>query len=147
MTASLPSSYCLKSRPAASLPLRQLSLHDYILIDFVLLYVKRATRKPQFSQNKALNWSYVWCEVCNLIWSWTSSVYVGFEVLTAVVMKNSTLWDIMERSSLKVNRCFGGTCRLLLQSRRSSQGRNQHGKLAFYVWELVNRPQIKVKQL
>jgi hypothetical protein len=33
---------------------------------------------------------------------------VGFEVLTAVVMKNTIFWDITSCSTLKVNRCFGG---------------------------------------
>jgi hypothetical protein len=36
---------------------------------------------------------------------------VGFEVLTAVVMKSSILSDIMPCSPLKANRRFGGTCR------------------------------------
>jgi hypothetical protein len=35
-------------------------------------------------------------------------------------------WGISTCSSLKVNRCFGGTCRLHLQGRRISQVRNQH---------------------
>jgi hypothetical protein len=35
--------------------------------------------------------------------------YVGFEVLTAVVMKNTIFWDITPCSPLKVNRRFGGT--------------------------------------
>jgi hypothetical protein len=37
---------------------------------------------------------------------------VGFEVLTAVVMKSTIFWDIMPCSLLKVNRRFGGTYRL-----------------------------------
>jgi hypothetical protein len=36
---------------------------------------------------------------------------LGFEVLTAVVMKSSVFWDIMPCSLLKVNQHFGGTCR------------------------------------
>jgi hypothetical protein len=32
---------------------------------------------------------------------------VGFEVLTAVVIKSSFLWDITPCRPLKVNRCFG----------------------------------------
>jgi hypothetical protein len=44
---------------------------------------------------------------------------VGFEVLTKVV------WDIAPCSPLKVNRRFGGTCRLHLQGRRISRARNQ----------------------
>jgi hypothetical protein len=36
---------------------------------------------------------------------------VGFEVLTAVLMKSTILWDITPCSLMKVNRRFGGTCR------------------------------------
>jgi hypothetical protein len=43
---------------------------------------------------------------------------VGFEVPTAVVMKSSIFWDITPCSPLKVNWCFGGTCRLHLQGLR-----------------------------
>jgi hypothetical protein len=46
--------------------------------------------------------------------------YVGFEVLTAVVMKNSVFWDITPCSPLKVKRRMGETCRLHLQGRRVS---------------------------
>jgi hypothetical protein len=40
---------------------------------------------------------------------------VGFEVLTAVVIKSTTFWDITPCSPLKANQCFGGTYRLHLQ--------------------------------
>jgi hypothetical protein len=49
------------------------------------------------------------------------SYCVGFEVLTAVVMKSSIVWDITPCSPLKVNRRFGGTCCLHLHGRRISQ--------------------------
>jgi hypothetical protein len=49
---------------------------------------------------------------------------VGFEVLTAVVMKNTIFWDITSSRPLKVNRRFGGTCRLHLQG-RINRARNQ----------------------
>jgi hypothetical protein len=42
--------------------------------------------------------------------------FVGFEVLTAVVMKSIIFWDITQCSPLKVNRRFGGTYRLHLQA-------------------------------
>jgi hypothetical protein len=51
--------------------------------------------------------------------------YVGFEVLTVVVMKGTIFWDIMLCSALKVNRRFGGTYCLDLQGRRISRARNQ----------------------
>jgi hypothetical protein len=50
---------------------------------------------------------------------------VGFEVITAVVIKSSSFWDITPCSPLKVNRHFGGTCRLHLQGGRIRQARNQ----------------------
>jgi hypothetical protein len=37
-------------------------------------------------------------------------LYVGFEVLTEVVMKSSVFWDIMPYSPLKVNRRIEGKC-------------------------------------
>jgi hypothetical protein len=51
--------------------------------------------------------------------------FVGFEVLTAVVMKSSIFWDITSCSPLKVNRCFGESCSLHLQGRGMSRARNQ----------------------
>jgi hypothetical protein len=38
----------------------------------------------------------------------TRSFVVGFEVVTAVVMKSFFFWDIMRRSSVEVNLSFGG---------------------------------------
>jgi hypothetical protein len=37
------------------------------------------------------------------------SVFVEFNVLTAVVMKSTVFWDMTPCSPLKVNRRFGGT--------------------------------------
>jgi hypothetical protein len=37
----------------------------------------------------------------------TSIFFVGFEVLTAVIMRNSIFWDVTPFSPLKVNRRFG----------------------------------------
>jgi hypothetical protein len=42
------------------------------------------------------------------------------------ISKSSLFWDITQCSPLKVNRRFGGTCRLHFQGRRISQARNQH---------------------
>jgi hypothetical protein len=44
----------------------------------------------------------------------TYSLNVGFEVLTAVVMKCTIFWYIAPCSPLKVNRRFRGTCLLHL---------------------------------
>jgi hypothetical protein len=49
----------------------------------------------------------------------------GVEVPTAVVVKKCVVLDIMPYGPLKVNRRFGGTCFLRLQSRRMRQTRNQ----------------------
>jgi hypothetical protein len=46
---------------------------------------------------------------------------VGFEVLTAMVMKSSIFWDIMPCNSLKVNRRFRGTYHLHFQGLRISR--------------------------
>jgi hypothetical protein len=46
---------------------------------------------------------YLW--ICNL-------KVAGFEVITAVVKKSSTFWDITPYSPLKVNWRFEGTCPL-----------------------------------
>jgi hypothetical protein len=45
---------------------------------------------------------------------------VGFEVLTAVVMKSSIFRDMTSFIPLKVDRHFEATCRLHLQDRRVS---------------------------
>jgi dolichol kinase len=58
--------------------------------------------------------------------------FVGFEVLTAVVMKSAIFWDITPCSPLKVNRRFGGTCLLHLQGRRISRARNERESRALF---------------
>jgi hypothetical protein len=55
-----------------------------------------------------------------------SHIFVGFEVLTAVIMKSTIFWDITPCSLLRVNRRFGGTYCLHLQGRRISWARSQH---------------------
>jgi hypothetical protein len=52
---------------------------------------------------------------------------VGFQILTAVVMKSSIFCDIMTCGPLKVNWRFAGTCNRHLERRRISQARNQRG--------------------
>jgi hypothetical protein len=39
----------------------------------------------------------------------TFKKFVGFGILTAVVMNSAIFWDMTPCSPLKVNRCFGGT--------------------------------------
>jgi hypothetical protein len=55
----------------------------------------------------------------------TRRVDVGFEVLTPVVMKSYIFWNATPCTSLNVSRRFGGTFRLHLQVRRTSQVRNR----------------------
>jgi hypothetical protein len=50
----------------------------------------------------------------------------GFEGLIAVVIKIPIFCDIIPCNPLKVDRSFGGTCRVLLQDGMISQARNQH---------------------
>jgi hypothetical protein len=40
--------------------------------------------------------------------------HAGFEVLTAVVRKSPVFWNITPYRPLKINRRYGGTCRLHL---------------------------------
>jgi hypothetical protein len=61
---------------------------------------------------------------------------VGFEILTAVVMENSVVWDITPCSPLKANRRFGGTCRLDLQDSRISHPRTEHEACSKFCHEL-----------
>jgi hypothetical protein len=49
----------------------------------------------------------------------TRYYFVGFEVLTAVVMKSTIFWDITPCSPLSVNRRFGGTYLLHLRCRKN----------------------------
>jgi hypothetical protein len=48
----------------------------------------------------------------------TAETFLGFEVLTPVVMKSIIFWDITPCSPLIFNRCFGGTYLLHLQGQR-----------------------------
>jgi hypothetical protein len=47
----------------------------------------------------------------------TYEIVIGFQVLTAVVMKSSIFWDKLPCGPFEINRLFGGTCRLNLQGR------------------------------
>jgi hypothetical protein len=56
-------------------------------------------------------------------------IYVGFEVLTAVVMKSTVFWDITPCSPLSVSRRFGGTYRLHREGRKNKLSKKAGGKL------------------
>jgi hypothetical protein len=49
---------------------------------------------------------------------------VGFDVLTVVVMNNSTFCNITPCSLTEVTQRFGGTCHLYLKGQRKCQARN-----------------------
>jgi hypothetical protein len=65
-------------------------------------------------------WDWPWVWVFNF-----SRCYVRSEVLTAVFTRSSVFWDITPCSPLKVNQCFGRTCRLHLQCRWMSRARTR----------------------
>jgi hypothetical protein len=58
----------------------------------------------------------------------TDNILVGFEVLTAVVMRMATFWDIAPCSPF-MNRRFRGTCYLLLHGRKSAEQEIRVGKV------------------
>jgi hypothetical protein len=70
------------------------------------------------------SWSWgVWIVRTQFLYRWTSKallIYIGFEVLTMVVMKSSVFWHIALCSPLIVD-WHGGTCCLHLQGQRVSQ--------------------------
>jgi hypothetical protein len=47
-----------------------------------------------------------------LIKNYPNQDIFGFVILIAVVIKSTVFWDITPYSPLKVNRTFGGKCRL-----------------------------------
>jgi hypothetical protein len=46
---------------------------------------------------------------------------VGFQVVTAVVMKSSVFWDIAPCCLMKVNQCVGGMCQSLIICQTTNQ--------------------------
>jgi hypothetical protein len=56
-----------------------------------------------------------------------SNNFLGFELLTEVVMKNIFFWNMTPCFLLSYNRRFGGTYRLHLQGRRNNFSKNQQG--------------------
>jgi hypothetical protein len=55
----------------------------------------------------------------------TTSLTASLTTILQCPLKSSISWDITPCSPLKVNRRFGGTCRLHFQGRSISQARNQ----------------------
>jgi hypothetical protein len=51
--------------------------------------------------------------------------YVGFEVLTAVVLKGTIFWDITPCGPLSVNQRFGGYITSIFRVEKISRTRNQ----------------------
>jgi hypothetical protein len=46
------------------------------------------------------------------------NLYIGFEVFTAVTMKNAVFWGVVPCRCGRLNRRFGGSYRLHLQGRK-----------------------------
>jgi hypothetical protein len=65
-------------------------------------------------------------EFPNILWIPKIHYPVGFEVLTAVVMKSTIFWDITPYNPLSVNRRFGGTSPSSSGLKNISSARNQH---------------------
>jgi hypothetical protein len=65
---------------------------------------------------------------------WANLNFVRFEVFTAVIMKKAIFWDMAPRRYC-VNRRFGGTYFLNLQSRRRAPSR-AHDQILITVWQL-----------
>lgn len=57
----------------------------------------------------------------------TYNTYIGFKVLTAMAMRKSISWDIMQCSSVRVDRRFGGTYQLYHHDLRPRQARSKQG--------------------
>jgi hypothetical protein len=53
------------------------------------------------------------------------SVYAGYEVLTAVLVKSSIFWIITPCNPLEINRCFGEIYCVRLQSRNQLEARSK----------------------
>jgi hypothetical protein len=62
-------------------------------------------------------------------------MYLGFEVLTAVVTMSTIFWDIPQCSLLSVNRRFGGTYRLHLQGQKNKLGTYIHAGCSAYFFD------------
>jgi hypothetical protein len=63
-------------------------------------------------------------------------ILVGFEVLTALIMKCYNFWNITPCIPLNINLFFRGRCRFHLQGRRKNQARNKDeaGSNWFLAW-------------
>jgi hypothetical protein len=66
--------------------------------------------------------------------------YVGFEIITAVIMKSIIFWNKMPWSPLSVNRGFGGTYSLHLQGRRNKLSKKPACQLlaCWFLAELIS---------
>jgi hypothetical protein len=75
-----------------------------------------------------LSKSIVWTNFCDsdlVSYSVWTYLFIGTEVLTAMVRKSSVFCDIIPCIPFIDNRIFGGTCRLHLQYRRIGRGRHK----------------------
>jgi predicted membrane channel-forming protein YqfA (hemolysin III family) len=49
------------------------------------------------------------------------SIFVAFEVPTAVIMKSSIFWNVMPHITVKIKRCFRATYHLHLQGQKEAK--------------------------
>jgi hypothetical protein len=81
----------------------------------------------KFLRNSRLCYVYPNCHMCKekikfkyvTISNVYKIIFMGFEVLSVMTMKNAVFWDVAPCGSCK-KRPFGGTCRLHLQGKKST---------------------------
>jgi hypothetical protein len=73
-----------------------------------------------------INYTHTFTSYSPCEWYIVCQFYIGFEVLTPLIMKSPAFWNITPCGPVKISRCFGGTCHLHLQGPKISQARNQH---------------------
>jgi hypothetical protein len=94
---------------------------DYVLFENLTMWNFSLLMDEYCTGSHIFDWLWE-CDdlgvIVNCIWlQWNgfqTTNYLGFEVLTAVVMKSTVFWDITQYVLLKVNWRFGGTRRLHL---------------------------------
>lgn len=73
-----------------------------------------------------INYTHTFTSYSPCEWLIGSQFFIGFEVLTVLVVSNPVFWDVMPFNLLKIHPCVRGNCHLDLQGWRMSYRRNQH---------------------
>jgi hypothetical protein len=74
------------------------------------------------------------CRLGDCIKVWKINYIVKYDVLTAVITKSSFFRDITPCSQLKVNRRFGGTCRLHLSGSKHKRNKKPASRDGFLLY-------------